>query len=80
MSIITPTPRELNVLVLVVTGYSNKQIAALLGTTQRTVETHLTHIYQKLEASGRGDVLLKALKADWINPKDEQIDGTSTRE
>jgi len=46
----TLTPRELGVLRLVLEGKLNKQIAADLGITERTVKLHRTAIYSKLES------------------------------
>lgn len=43
-----PTEREQEILRLVATGKSNKEIGALLGITVRTVETHRANIMQKL--------------------------------
>jgi FixJ family two-component response regulator len=42
------TPREHEVLVHVVTGSLNKQIAAKLGTAERTIKFHRAHLMQKL--------------------------------
>lgn len=42
------TPREIDVLILVVNGYTNKKIAKMLNISVRTVETHREHITQKL--------------------------------
>ena len=42
------TPREIDVLKLIVNGYSNKKIAKKLSISIRTVETHREHITQKL--------------------------------
>lgn len=47
------TDRELEVAVLVATGMSNKAVARDLGISPRTVTTHLTNIYQKLDLSSR---------------------------
>ena len=47
------TPRELEVLGLVVEGRSNQQIARGLGLSLRTVATHLEHILHKLEVQTR---------------------------
>lgn len=46
----TLTPREKQVLVGIVDGKANKQVAADLGISARTVETHRVHIMQKLQA------------------------------
>jgi DNA-binding NarL/FixJ family response regulator len=45
--------RQQDVLVLVASGRSNKEIAARLGITQKTVEHHNEAIYRKLGVRGR---------------------------
>jgi ATP/maltotriose-dependent transcriptional regulator MalT len=47
------TPQERNVARLVASGSSNRQIAERLFVTTNTVETHLRHIFQKLDISSR---------------------------
>ena len=47
------TPRELEVLRLVTAGGTNKAIAAELGLSERTVERHLSNVYDKLGVSSR---------------------------
>ena len=47
------TPRELEVLALVVDGYSNAQLARILWVTEETVKFHLSNVYQKLEVTNR---------------------------
>ncbi|MES1941282.1 response regulator receiver protein [Salinisphaera sp. T5B8] len=44
------TPREKQVMALIVEGLANKQVAGQLGISARTVETHRVHIMQKLNA------------------------------
>ncbi|ROO29442.1 response regulator transcription factor [Salinisphaera orenii] len=46
----TLTPREKQVLQMIVDGLANKQVAGRLGISARTVETHRVHIMQKLGA------------------------------
>lgn len=55
------TPSELRVARLAAEGRSNPEIAHQLFLTRRTVETHLTHAYQKLEIASR-DELADALR------------------
>ena len=47
------TPRELEVLRRLVTGESNKAIAARLGVSRRTVDRHVSNLYGKLRVSSR---------------------------
>lgn len=47
------TPRELQVLGLVVDGYSNQQIAVRLLVAPRTVAAHVEHLLHKLEVTTR---------------------------
>jgi FixJ family two-component response regulator len=47
----TLTPREREVLHLVVAGHLNKQIAAALGVSEMTVKIHRRHMMQKMQAS-----------------------------
>jgi DNA-binding NarL/FixJ family response regulator len=42
------TPRELEILQLILTGKTNKQIAREIYVSERTVEFHLDHIYTKI--------------------------------
>lgn len=54
------TPRELEVLGLVVRGCSNQQIAHALVVAPRTVATHLEHVLAKLEAATRTGAAVRA--------------------
>jgi len=44
------TPRETEVLNLVVAGLLNKQIADQLGTSELTIKTHRAHVMEKMQA------------------------------
>jgi len=57
----TLTTRELEVLQLLARGLRNKEIAARLYVSERTVNFHLANIYQKLNVSGRTEALSKAI-------------------
>ncbi len=60
------TPRELEVLGLVSRGRSNLQIARELGLSVRTIEAHLTHIYNKLDVGSRTEAALLAQRRGWF--------------
>ena len=47
------TPRELEILQLVLSGYTNKAIAAEIFISEKTVEFHLDHIYTKIGVRSR---------------------------
>jgi two-component system, NarL family, response regulator NreC len=51
------TPREIEVLRLVVAGYTNPEIAEQLVISIRTVETHRAAIHRKLNTSSRAEVV-----------------------
>ena len=51
------TPREHQVLSLVVTGMLNKQIAGRLGTSERTIKVHRARVMQKMEARSVADLV-----------------------
>ena len=50
------TQREQDIALLVCQGLSNKQIAERLYLSPKTVETHLTRVFAKLDVSARGDL------------------------
>jgi DNA-binding NarL/FixJ family response regulator len=54
------TNRELEILALVATGASNKEIAATLFIAEGTVKNHLTNILGKLGVRDRTQAALKA--------------------
>ncbi len=56
------TPREREVLQLVAQGLANKQIAARLGITERTVKLHVSNILGKLGAANRTDAVTRAVQ------------------
>lgn len=59
--------RELEVLKLAARGMSNKEIAAELALSVRTVQSHLGNIFVKLGVSSRTEAVLHALKEGWIS-------------
>lgn len=57
------TKRELEVLRLVALAHSNREIAAALVLSEKTVERHLSHIFAKLQVSSRSGATRVAVQA-----------------
>jgi len=62
------TPREREVLALLVQGLSGKEIAARLFLSARTVENHLASIYDKLRVRGRAEAIALAVAQGVVPP------------
>jgi len=58
----TLTPREREVLHLAAGGSSNPQVAAILGITRRTVETHRAHLMRKLRLRTQTELVRYAIE------------------
>lgn len=56
------TPRETDVLRLVASGHSNKQIATVLGIGESTVKTHLLKVFDKLGVADRTRAVTLAME------------------
>jgi len=61
------TEREKEVLQLLAEGKSNKEVAAVLDLSPYTVETHRSHIMQKLDLHNTVDIVLYALRKKIIS-------------
>jgi RNA polymerase sigma factor (sigma-70 family) len=57
------TPREREVFSLVVSGLLNKQVAAELGTSEKTIKVHRARVMQKMQADSLADLVRMAEKA-----------------
>ena len=62
------SPKEEEILLWVAAGRSDDQIAAILSISANTVDTHLRHIFQKLEVNNRVGAVVRAIMAGLINP------------
>jgi two-component system NarL family response regulator len=56
------TPRELATLKLLADGKANKEIASELDISERTVKTHLAHLFEKLGATSRTEAVKVATR------------------
>jgi DNA-binding NarL/FixJ family response regulator len=60
------SPRELEVLNVLATGKSTKEIARQLFLSEPTVKTHLANIYRKLEVNNRISAVAVARDNSWL--------------
>ena len=59
------TPQELQVAVVVAEGATNREAAAQLFVSPKTIETHLSHIYRKLGVRSRTELARTLRPSDW---------------
>ncbi|MFO7741120.1 MAG: response regulator transcription factor [Anaerolineae bacterium] len=64
------TERELEVLRLAAKGMSNREIGRDLTISVRTVQTHLTNIFNKMGVGSRTEAVVHALRKGWITLED----------
>ena len=60
------SPRELEVVSLVVEGRSNDEIAARLAISVKTVESHLTRIFERVGVTSRTELATRAIREGWL--------------
>ena len=70
--------REMEILLLVARGHSNRQVAKALHLADATVKRHLANLYPKMGVSSRGEAVRKALSEEWITIQD--VTGTKDEE
>jgi DNA-binding NarL/FixJ family response regulator len=63
----TISQREADVLRLIASGYSNKEIAGRLALSVKTVEAHKANAMRKLGLNGRIDIVKYALLQGWLH-------------
>lgn len=61
--------RELEVLILIAQGLSNREIATKLFISEATVKTHLIHLYEKLEVNDRAAAVSAAYERGLLTPR-----------
>jgi len=61
------SPRELDVVRLVVEGRSNDEVGAALGIGVKTVETHLRRLFERFELASRTELAARALREGWLD-------------
>jgi DNA-binding NarL/FixJ family response regulator len=61
------TDRETDVLRLIAAGYGNKEIAARLALSAKTIEAHKANAMRKLDLNGRIDIVKYAVLQGWLD-------------
>lgn len=61
--------REVEVLRLVARGHSNKEIAARMRVSPKTVQHHVAHVYQKIDVQSRAAAAIFATEAGLLAPE-----------
>lgn len=64
------TPRELEVMGMVTSGQSNKEIATRLGVSAKTVEAHRARVMDKMHADSLADLVKMAMLANFSEEED----------
>ena len=65
-TVVALSDRETEVLQLIAQGHSNKEIAARLALSVKTVETYKARSMEKLGLTGRADIVRLALEKGWL--------------
>ena len=68
------TPREREVLALLVNGLSNAEIAERLSISESTAKFHVSNILSKLHAGSRGEAIAMALRSGLVDPAQTRMD------
>jgi len=66
----TLTPRERQVMEMVVNGMANKQVAAELGLSEKTIEVHRKHVMDKMQAGNVADLIRMAMRGSTVQTID----------
>jgi DNA-binding NarL/FixJ family response regulator len=74
------TPREQEVLTLLVRGHTNPEIARELIITMHTVKVHVEHILAKLGVSDRTQAAVRAIDIGYVSPSRPSNEALATRQ
>jgi DNA-binding NarL/FixJ family response regulator len=73
------SPRETEILELVIQGMSNREIAYKLGISHQTVKNHMTSILSKLGVADRTQAAVYALRHGWVPLREEKKEKKRSR-
>lgn len=63
----TLTGREREVVIGVVSGQTNDEIAGRLGSSRKGVEAHLSRLYERVGVSSRTELAVRAERERWLD-------------
>ena len=63
------TPKEMEVLGLLVQGLTNRRIASALRMTEKTASVHVSRILRKLSVGSRGEAVARAYEVGLARPR-----------
>ena len=69
----TLTPRERDVMGLIITGLLNKEIAYALGTSEKTIKAHRARVMQKMQATSVAELVRMAAMLETCEPHPAQL-------
>lgn len=61
------TPRERDVLGLVIEGHSNDEIGLALGIGSKTVETHVARMFERFGVASRTELATRSVREGWLD-------------
>jgi DNA-binding NarL/FixJ family response regulator len=61
------SPREREVIRLLMTGHSNDEIGREIGIARKTVESHLAHLFERYECRSRAELATRAEREGWLH-------------
>ena len=61
-----PSPRETQILRLLVDGATSREVARQLFLSEATVKTHLNRLYRKLGVNDRSAAVAEAMRRSWV--------------
>lgn len=64
------TPREREVVTLIARGFKYREVADELGISQKTLESHMRNIFEKLGVASRSEVTRLAFETGFVSPGD----------
>ncbi len=66
--VVTLSPRETEILTWIAAGKTDEEIAVILGISRNTVDTHMRHVFRKLDATNRVTAVVAGLTHGYICP------------